>query len=122
MAVAANGSTVYLALHLSIGMLLCCRLTNLSYAAVVADYSTWIPPYSYSIMAQLEEKVGYIENGKCLRNATFQELLVCPVGQESASVQQLLDNCAELGISCPPVSCSTFFARRQLWYSCTSAC
>lgn len=55
-------------------------------------------------MAKLEDKVGYIENGQCLRNATFQELLVCPAGQVSSSLQELVDRCKELNATCPPVS------------------
>lgn len=56
-------------------------------------------------MAQLEENVGYIQNGQCLRNATLQQLLVCPEGQESLPAEELAAHCALLGIKCPQVLC-----------------
>ena len=80
-----------------------CRITKESYPAVAGDYSTWVPPYSYAGMAQLEENVGYIQNGACLRNATLAQLLVCPEGQESLSADDLASHCQKLGIACPQV-------------------
>lgn len=54
-------------------------------------------------MAQLEENVGYVVNGKCLRNATLQQLLVCPAGQESLPADELAAHCDVLNITCPVV-------------------
>ena len=87
-----------------------CSITSDSYPAKAGDYSSWIPPYSYAGMAQMQERVGYIVNGTCLRNATLQELLVCPPGQESLPAEELAMHCKGLGITCPTVrllpSCS----------------
>lgn len=55
-------------------------------------------------MAQMEERVGYVVNGTCLRNATLQELLVCPPGQESLPAEELATHCDRLNINCPQVS------------------
>ena len=85
--------------------------------AVVGDYSTWVPPYSYAIMSQLEEKVGFIQSGVCLRNATFQELLVCPEGQTSRSLNDLIERCHYLGAVCPPVRQPTSFIC-WIWACC----
>lgn len=82
---------------------LCCSITSVSDPAKAGGYSTWVPPYSYAGMAQLEESVGYIENGQCLRNATLKQLLVCPPGQESLPFDELASHCQVLGIKCPKV-------------------
>lgn len=55
-------------------------------------------------MDQLEENVGYKVNGTCLRNATLQQLLLCPAGQESLPADQLADHCQVLNVTCPAVS------------------
>ena len=57
-------------------------------------------------MGQLEESVGYIVRGQCLRNATLQQLLVCPPGQESLPADELANHCQVLGIKCPQVHAS----------------
>ena len=62
-------------------------------------------------MAQLEENVGYVVDGKCLRNATLQQLLVCPAGQESLPADELADHCQRLNVSCPKVSARIKLAR-----------
>lgn len=80
-----------------------CSITSDSYPAKAGEYSTWVPPYSYAGMAQMEERVGYIVNGTCLRNATLQELLVCPPGQESLPADELATHCNKLGVTCPQV-------------------
>lgn len=80
-----------------------CSITPDSYPAKAGDYSTWVPPYSYASMAQMEERVGYVVNGTCLRNATLKELLVCPPGQESLPAEELATHCDRLNISCPQV-------------------
>ncbi|DBA66841.1 TPA: hypothetical protein ACH3X2_001975 [Trebouxia sp. C0005] len=77
------------------------NITQDSYPAIAGDYSTWVPPYSYASMDQLEENVGYKVNGTCLRNATLQQLLVCPAGQESLPANELADHCQVLNITCP---------------------
>lgn len=55
-------------------------------------------------MAQLEENVGYVMNGICLRNTTLKQLLVCPDGQESLPADELADQCQKLNIACPQVN------------------
>ncbi|KAL3158748.1 hypothetical protein ABBQ32_011476 [Trebouxia sp. C0010 RCD-2024] len=82
------------------------RITRDSDPAKAGGYSTWVPPYSYAPMAQLEESVGYIANGQCLRDATLQQLLVCPPGEESLPYDALADHCQVLGIQCPQVRAS----------------
>lgn len=91
----------------------CCSITQDSYPAIAGDYSTWVPPYSYASMDQLEENVGYKVNGTCLRNATLQQLLVCPAGQESLPANELADHCQVLNITCPAVSISPRFRQMQ---------
>ena len=86
-------------------------ITQDSYPAIAGDYSTWVPPYSYAIMAKLEENVGYVVDGVCLRNTTLKQLLVCPEGQESLPAGQLADHCQRLGIPCPEVCTCLFPAR-----------
>ncbi|KAL0044703.1 hypothetical protein WJX82_006155 [Trebouxia sp. C0006] len=76
-------------------------ITQESYPAIAGDYSTWVPPYSYASIDQLEENVGYKVNGTCLRNATLQQLLLCPAGQESLPADELADHCQVLNITCP---------------------
>jgi len=82
----------------------CYSITQESYPAIAGDYSTWVPPYSYASMDQLEENVGYKVNGTCLRNATLQQLLLCPAGQESLPADELADHCQVLNVTCPAVS------------------
>ncbi len=64
-------------------------------------------------MDQLEENVGYKVNGTCLRNATLQQLLVCPAGQESLPANELADHCQVLNVTCPAVSTTPPFRRMQ---------
>ena len=80
-----------------------CSITQDSYPAIAGDYSTWVPPYSYASIAQLEENVGYIVDGVCLRNTTLKQLLVCPEGQESLPANELANHCQKLNIDCPEV-------------------
>ncbi len=102
----------------------CFSITQDSYPAIAGDYSTWVPPYSYASMDQLEETVGYKVNGTCLRNATLQQLLVCPAGQESLPANELADHCQVLNVTCPPVSATPPLRRMQLcvpfvaWVTC----
>ena len=91
-----------------------CRISDTSPPAEAGNYTTWVPPYSYASMAQLEENVGYVVDGKCLRNATLSQLLVCPAGEESLPMDELADHCAKLNISCPAVSCVPFFIAETL--------
>lgn len=82
----------------------CCSIADGSPPAKAGNYTTWVPPYSYTGIAQLEESVGYVVNGKCLRNATLTQLLVCPAGEESLPVDELAEHCERLSIPCPAVS------------------
>ena len=64
-------------------------------------------------MDQLEENVGYKVNGTCLRNATLQQLLLCPAGQESLPADELADHCQVLNVTCPAVSTTPPLQRMQ---------
>ena len=86
------------------------QITKNSTAAIQGKYASWIPPLSYLSLNTMQEKLGWISEGKCMRSDNFYNAVVCPAGYVKKSEAEMdrscVDDDADSGwvntTACPP--------------------
>ena len=81
-----------------------CRINKSDPAAIAGGYSSWTTPYSYIMVRKMQQDIGLLGNGSCLRTGQVEELIHCEAGQIKLPPHQLNDRCLELNLTCPDVS------------------
>ena len=82
-----------------------CRIDRSDPAAIAGNYSSWTTPYSYNPVREMQQDIGLLKNGSCLRSSQLEDLIHCAAGQIKLPHDQLKDRCIDLGLECPDVSC-----------------
>ena len=93
-----------LAAALIAGHCCCCRIDRSDYPAQAGGYAGWTTPYSYNTVRTLQQDIGLLKNGSCLRSNEIEDLITCAAGQIKLSLDQLRMQCAREGLHCPDVS------------------
>jgi len=94
-----SGSSIAL-----IGGHFCCRIDRSDYPAQAGGYAGWTTPYSYNTVRTLQQDIGLLKNGSCLRSNEIEDLITCAAGQIKLPLDQLRMQCAREGLHCPEVS------------------
>ena len=81
-----------------------CRINKSDPAAIAGKYSSWTTPYSYNTVREMQQAIGLLSNGSCLRSGQVEELIHCEAGQTKLPPHQLKDRCLELNLTCPEVN------------------
>ena len=82
----------------------CCRINRSDYPAQAGGYAGWTTPYSYNTVRTLQQDIGLLRNGSCLRSNEIEDLITCAAGQIKLPLDQLRMQCAREGLHCPEVT------------------
>ena len=80
-----------------------CRLDRSDLPAIAGGYAGWTTPYSYNSVRTLQQDIGLLKNGSCLRSDSIEDLITCAAGEIKLPLDQLRLQCARLGLPCPAV-------------------